>query len=83
MTLIDKNIRMRYDLNAGMIQVEPVRNLPVGDNIDPAHPRRIPIDGAQRVTQLLIVTIPVGIISRVVRRIHGERIEQRTDTGVA
>ncbi len=42
-----------------MIEIQPVRNLPVGDNVDVADPRRVLVERAQRIAQLLIVCVPI------------------------
>lgn len=46
---------MRDDCNAGVIQVEPGGDLPVGDDEDVPHPGGVSLHGAQRVAEFLVV----------------------------
>lgn len=46
---------MGDDGNSGVVQVEPGRDLPVGDDEDVAHPGGVSLHRAQRVAELLVV----------------------------
>lgn len=46
--------------NSRVIQVEPGGNLPVGDDEDVSHPGGVPLHGAQRVAELLVVLESAG-----------------------
>lgn len=48
------------DSNSGIVQVEPGRNLPIGDDEDVSHPGGVSLHGAQRIAELLVVLESTG-----------------------
>ena len=46
---------VRNHRDAGIIQVEPGRDLPIGHDEDVPHPGGVSLHGAQRIAELLVV----------------------------
>lgn len=44
---------MRYHGNSGVVQIEPVRDLTVGDDVDVLHPGSVLLQGTEGIPQLL------------------------------
>ena len=57
------------------VEVQPMRNLPVGNDEDLPHPRGKLFQGPDRVAELVVVGVPVALHGRVVREL-GEARDQ-------
>mmetsp|Transcript_10120 Transcript_10120/g.24917 ORF Transcript_10120/g.24917 Transcript_10120/m.24917 type:complete len:609 (+) Transcript_10120:1137-2963(+) len=65
---IDEYGLVRHDLDLWMVNVQPVWDLIIRDNVYSANPRCEPPEGPQRISKFLVVSVSIGIPLAIVRR---------------